>query len=58
MTMTNIENKAKQNLECKNVFDWQPLAHLEGFVPELLSIQVLNEHFGLCSETVSFKAAP
>lgn len=56
--MTNNENKTKQNLECKNVFDWQPLAHLKGFVPELLSIQVLNEHFGLCSETVSFKAAP
>lgn len=56
--MTNNENKTKQNLECKNVFDWQPLAHLEGFVPELYLFKSSNEHFGLCSETVSFKAAP
>lgn len=54
MTMSNNEKQNKP----QNAFDWQPLARLEGFVPELLSIKVLNEHFGLSSKTVSFKAAP
>ena len=42
MTMTNIENKAKQNLECKNVF-----GNL------LLTWKVLSQNFYLFKSSMS-----
>lgn len=41
----------KNNISCKNFFNWQLLAHLEDFVPELFSIQILQPAFWIQSQS-------